>query len=501
VDIQTQEPESCAASSNFWERFGADVCKKIDLSIDAFSADIQVIKADDATLTMRVTSAEKSYFVKHRYPDTSNSRKPYTVEREALRILGPTNLAPRLLTYSDESQILVEEFIEGSKVRDLSDRQCLRTLCKEIGQWLRKYANKAPYHGTGGNWFEYLTHYPDLLSSRAVSDGRDFLELMTFERQVLSRNSGALSDLVLRPDGSIFCTKFDKCQFKPFGWDLLLTARSYCLKYPDRSEVIISQLAAGFCAGSKDAAARWQALLQLFVVGLVFETGTHTSESPAEMGRIEFNKTSLEPASIVATSPHLESQFVPQDQEILRTFRTHLEALTEEVQAKGPCHEPRPAKAQSNPNPAFSALCSGCQGECCRMGVGRNAFIEEHVVGRLLKLNPEEEPESLIKRYIQHVPSDHVSGSCFYHGPKGCSLPREMRSDICNRYACGSARNLLRKIEEAGTDNVLCIAGHGRNIKKAMRSVNGQVSEVPLGQVLSGREAHATNLGRFDGDF
>jgi len=482
MSLQTPSANHNLEPIVFWERFGADICKSISSTVNTRDSKIFALKSSFESLSLRLDADGKTFFVKHRNVASKAGRKPHKVECDALRILGASKLAPRLVSYSDENQILVQEFISGAKVRSVCDSRSLRDFCKNAGKWLKVYSNKAPFFKNHGSWYEYLTNYPDLLSSSSISATREFLETMKFDRHVLSRNSGALSDLVLCQNGSMRSANFDRCQFKPFGWDLLLTARAFSQAYPDKVELITTQLARGFCGGSKDSAARWESLLRVFTIGMVFETGTETAPSPAELALAKFNKDNTKPAEIVATSPHLENHFVPQDKVVLKTFRAHLRSLAKDVLALEDVHEPEPALAVENPHAGFSALCGGCQGDCCRMGVGHNAFIEEHVVGRLLKQQADSRPKDLVERYEAYIPEEHVSGSCFYHGPKGCSLPREMRSDICNRYACGAARNLLRKIEETGAKDVLCIAGYGRKFKKGMQAWEGQVSEVPKDQ-------------------
>jgi hypothetical protein len=50
--------------------------------------------------------------------------------------------------------------------------------------------------------------------------------------------------------------------------------------------------------------------------------------------------------------------------------------------------------------------------------------------------HPDQGPEEVLAAYMGHVRNETVSGSCIFHQPGGCGLPREMRSDTCNRYFC-----------------------------------------------------------------
>jgi len=267
---------------------------------------------------------------------------------------------------------------------------------------------------------------------------------------------------------------------------LLLAARAFCQLFPEKSELITDHLAAGFCRGSKDAAAGYTSLLRVFALGHVFETGRNVSKSPAVMGLEAFNTESDNPADVVATAPYLEARFTAQNDEVLEQFKVHVHGLVNGITELGEGHEPEIAKTVDNPIPATSAICTACQGDCCRMGVGKNAFIERHVVGRMIKDEAQLTSEDVANRYLNYVPDKHVVGSCFYHGQKGCELPREMRSDICNGYTCGSVRNMLRHIEEAQSENVLCIAGEGSDFRKATRVTDREVQEVPVSKLNFG---------------
>jgi hypothetical protein len=43
---------------------------------------------------------------------------------------------------------------------------------------------------------------------------------------------------------------------------------------------------------------------------------------------------------------------------------------------------------------------------------------------------------------LERLPAESVLDSCVYHSATGCSLPRELRSETCNRHLCGKLKNL-----------------------------------------------------------
>jgi hypothetical protein len=79
--------------------------------------------------------------------------------------------------------------------------------------------------------------------------------------------------------------------------------------------------------------------------------------------------------------------------------------------------------------------CGHCQGKCCRTGRD-HAYLTVPVLRRYRQAHPEQGPEEVLEAYIGRIGSKTYEGSCVFHEPGGCSLPREMRSDTCNRYFC-----------------------------------------------------------------
>ena len=43
---------------------------------------------------------------------------------------------------------------------------------------------------------------------------------------------------------------------------------------------------------------------------------------------------------------------------------------------------------------------------------------------------------AVLMLYIRRLPSAGYQGSCVFHGEQGCTLPRSLRSDVCNAYFC-----------------------------------------------------------------
>lgn len=147
-----------------------------------------------------------------------------------------------------------------------------------------------------------------------------------------------------------------------------------------------------------------------------------------------------------------------------KRYRAHLNRLVAEVLAEP---DPDPGGATASPdrprecNPAWTgpalasdplapiasparlaaadrmagALCGVCGGGCCTSG-GDTAYLSADTLRRVLAQQPQLAPADLAAAYLDQVPAESEVSSCINHTPEGCSLPKTLRSDICNRFEC-----------------------------------------------------------------
>src|SRR5690606_19576300 len=98
-------------------------------------------------------------------------------------------------------------------------------------------------------------------------------------------------------------------------------------------------------------------------------------------------------------------------------------------------------------------LCTACAGGCCTKG-GNAAYLTAHTMQRVRADLPDISLADLQQLYLMRLPRESMAGSCIYHTSEGCALPRELRSDTCNNYACEAFKALPTKscIEEADVE-------------------------------------------------
>jgi hypothetical protein len=142
----------------------------------------------------------------------------------------------------------------------------------------------------------------------------------------------------------------------------------------------------------------------------------------------------LHEAPVVWLTDH-ERRLVPLTPAERDEHRAFLQGL--ECTAQGPDPLPEAALAETGDGPtAGNRLCALCSGRCCHAGGHQYAFLRGAQLRRWLARHPDTTWADAVDDYMRWMPSHHVDYSCVNHGERGCTLPREMRADICNDYAC-----------------------------------------------------------------
>jgi len=139
-------------------------------------------------------------------------------------------------------------------------------------------------------------------------------------------------------------------------------------------------------------------------------------------------------ASLVVL-PGKDSRMVPLPSAQRDTFLAHLRALTLSAAVERTGEQP-PLDA---PMAALASACAACRGYCCKYG-GSNAFVDAQTIARVRAMHPGIENEEIAALYDAVIPERHAVDSCVFHGNSGCTLPRALRSDVCNQFYCKPLR-------------------------------------------------------------
>ena len=114
----------------------------------------------------------------------------------------------------------------------------------------------------------------------------------------------------------------------------------------------------------------------------------------------------------------------------------------------------------------IGSACGVCRGSCCRHG-GDHAYLFPDHFRRAMRHHPGRTREELLEDYLSRLPAEAYRDSCVYHTPSGCSLPRELRSSLCNTFLCGGLEEMLEAQEKESVARpvlALCLRDHGAEL-------------------------------------
>lgn len=154
----------------------------------------------------------------------------------------------------------------------------------------------------------------------------------------------------------------------------------------------------------------------------------------------------------------------------IERLRKHLHELAAEVldlpvdgELSSPDLSEAANKASSQPalESACSAACALCKGDCCLSGGEHFAYLTADTIRRRRKARPEATASEIASEYLSFIPRRAVAGGCFYQAAAGCTLPRELRSDVCNGYFCDELHRFRSQAVAAQTQAVEVGPGAG----------------------------------------
>lgn len=125
---------------------------------------------------------------------------------------------------------------------------------------------------------------------------------------------------------------------------------------------------------------------------------------------------------------------------------------------------------------SIAALCETCRGACCKAGE-THAFLTRAVLSRVKAEYKLPSNTALLESYLGRVPELAYTDSCIYHGTDGCTLPRTMRSDTCNRYLCYPLKQIGANCGVPGRAQ-LGVANSGEGEVRALVVYDGAVREM-----------------------
>jgi hypothetical protein len=165
--------------------------------------------------------------------------------------------------------------------------------------------------------------------------------------------------------------------------------------------------------------------------------------------------------------PRNGKALAPTAPERARRLRRHVIVTLRSSRRRQDCGTPT-GSAAAEPDGFVAEVartaCGLCKGWCCKGG-GDHGYLDEQTIARVRGERPALTARAVLLLYLGQVPSIGYQGSCVFHASQGCTLPRSLRSDVCNTYFCAG---LAAFLDEADTSTpAMVIAGEGAGIRTA----------------------------------
>ncbi|MCA9138292.1 MAG: hypothetical protein KDB00_16085 [Planctomycetales bacterium] len=169
--------------------------------------------------------------------------------------------------------------------------------------------------------------------------------------------------------------------------------------------------------------------------------------------------------------PTCRTELVAVTDERRNALRANLFTLIDQIDRSGASdRSPQATTGDSNPSrepghvrpvdplaSVLAAACATCGGYCCQQGA-EHAFLNAEKMATILDDRPNTEPVDIVNDYLNRVPNTAHQDSCIFHAEKGCSLPREMRSNLCNSFECNGLASIREAAKESGADHFFIVS-------------------------------------------
>ena len=148
----------------------------------------------------------------------------------------------------------------------------------------------------------------------------------------------------------------------------------------------------------------------------------------------------------VAIVPRHQARLRPLALRRKRAFLARVRALVATARRTSAADDDRtldpPAELDATATRVVVATCSACRGSCCGNG-GDHAFLRTRTLREFMAAHPTLDDHAIVDAYAAWLPERTLQPGCVYQAAQGCTLPRAMRSSICNAYLCGGLRRAL----------------------------------------------------------
>jgi hypothetical protein len=440
----------------FVQQFGAQICKLVNAATGASgAANIEPAGKYYLYTLYKLTVGSQAFDIQYFRPGSSLSDLAFNRLSGMMKVGQDDQLFQRHIGFIDEHMILIAQANGGPALSEKIATDSVDAWSRALGRWHGAISQKAPRRTASGTMYNYLRHlYRG--EKHDVDEHRDFLQSLPVLEEVLVNTNSRLSHYTCLSDGQVCLTKPTAFRMMPLAWGLLESGLALSKRFPDHIEQIVDGLVQGWAEGGGQSNWEHATFREIVKVFCTIEPDTrHIHESHLAQGYLDaFNSTRgrEEPrVELAFQSPHFDVKLKQPTKTAIKALRSRLidiQCAPQIVEAEGqrpdePIEPKVRSAAQSNPSNALGALCGACSGYCCQFGLQNHAYLKASDLAAFSETRPDLDHEGIADAYIDKIKSRHARNGCLFQGSKGCSLPRDMRSQTCNAYLCGSARQVL----------------------------------------------------------
>ena len=403
---------------------------------------MSALSVSDYCTVLKLSGAEWACAVKAFNPSNPDARTLLRREHKVLEQFNSWPLTPNLIASQDDALLLFTEFVEGPTLDQVVNDENAVGIAQRIGSWLSLFSRDLPKVQESSDWATYLANYDDMFSDEELSQQRALLSSIKINHKSLAKNDPVLSNFLRDEVGNLVGLDFAETELKPLGWDLLLTARFMGRQFPNYRDEICEALVRGW-RGDIDGNSPedFTQLVKFFAVTTAnrlpkfpFGPVQRYTENYAALAKID---DSLPEAKHVFRVFRFDAELAPNEPDRVDQLRKNITQFAAEAIALTSSENEGASEPDiSSPSKTLTTACALCRGGCCRRGMETDAYLSAKAMQTLVQQRPDAGPAEIADYYIERVPEMHVSGSCYFHGENGCTLPRSARSKTCNTYLC-----------------------------------------------------------------
>lgn len=173
----------------------------------------------------------------------------------------------------------------------------------------------------------------------------------------------------------------------------------------------------------------------------------------------------MSPVMPTALIPWFRRSLARVEDDSIKKLSTHIAGRVAEAAQTETVADSKEPMALDRAREVVDRACQTCGGNCCRHGA-EHAYLDAASVRRVWDSKPELTELELVDSYLRCVPQTAHEHSCIFHTDRGCSLPREMRSNTCLEFYCPGLRSIVADVNSSDEPHVFLAFCSGNEIKE-----------------------------------